>query len=168
MNTVRRSRTLTTLTNSTFRFLCPVTSDSEYLDGIITAFVHEHGACRPFLAECTAECDGSTVTIGNITGGKDLLERHNAADFLRNMLRNELQRDFEVRLDFSELNVERLTKRWKLKRDNRKENCRTSSRFLRLRPKRPRVRSMANPFRTNPFRFHRSACCLMAHHPIIR
>ena len=93
-------------------FMPDYTPDSEYLDGIITAFVHEHGACRPFLAECTAECDGSTVTIGNITGGKDLLERHNAADFLRNMLRNELQRDFEVRLDFSELNVEEyLTKR---------------------------------------------------------
>lgn len=93
-------------------FMPNYTPDSEYLDGIITAFVHEHGACRPFLAECTAECDGSTVTIGNITGGKDLLERHNAADFLRNMLRNELQRDFEVRLDFSELNVEEyLTKR---------------------------------------------------------
>ena len=93
-------------------FMPDYTPDSEYLDGIITAFVHEHGACRPFLAECTAECDGSTVTIGNITGGKDLLERHNAADFLRNMLRNELQRDFKVRLDFSELNVEEyLTKR---------------------------------------------------------
>lgn len=93
-------------------FMPDYTPDSEYLDGIITAFVHEHGACRPFLAECTAECDGNTVTIGNITGGKDLLERHNAADFLRNMLRNELQRDFEVRLDFSELNVEEyLTKR---------------------------------------------------------
>lgn len=93
-------------------FMPDYTPDSEYLDGIITAFVHEHGACRPFLAECTAECDGSTVTIGNITGGKDLLERHNAADFLRNMLRNELQRDFEVRLDFSELNVEEyLTRR---------------------------------------------------------
>ncbi len=93
-------------------FMPDYTPDSEYLDGIITAFVHEHGACRPFLAECTAECDGSTVTIGNITGGKDLLERHNAADFLRNILRNELQRDFEVRLDFSELNVEEyLTRR---------------------------------------------------------
>ena len=93
-------------------FMPDYTPDSEYLAGIITAFVHEHGACRPFLAECTAECDGSTVTIGNITGGKDLLERHNAVDFLRNMLRNELQRDFEVRLDFSELNVEEyLTKR---------------------------------------------------------
>ena len=93
-------------------FMPDYTPDSEYLDGIITAFVHEHGACRPFLAECTADCDGSTVTIGNITGGKDLLERHNATDFLRNMLRNELQRDFEVRLDFSELNVEEyLTRR---------------------------------------------------------
>ena len=30
-------------------FMPDYTPDSEYLDGIITAFVHEHGACRPFL-----------------------------------------------------------------------------------------------------------------------
>ena len=31
-------------------FMPDYTPDSEYLDGIITAFVHEHGACRPLLS----------------------------------------------------------------------------------------------------------------------
>lgn len=81
--------------------------DSEYLDGIIAAFVHEHGACRPFLADSHAVCDGNTITVNGIMGGKELLEHHNITNFLRSILRDELRREFEIILDFSEIDVEK-------------------------------------------------------------
>ncbi|MGN0179885.1 MAG: exonuclease domain-containing protein, partial [Monoglobaceae bacterium] len=82
------------------------TPDSEYLDGLLCAFVHEHGACRAYLADACAELDGDRVIISGIVGGEDMLRRHNITEFLCSALRRELGKDYTVELNFSEIDVE--------------------------------------------------------------
>ena len=82
------------------------TPDSEYLAGLHCAFVHEHGACRAYLADACAELDGDRVIISGIVGGEDMLRRHNITEFLCSALRRELGKDYTVELNFSEIDVE--------------------------------------------------------------
>lgn len=82
------------------------TPDGEYLDGLLAAFVRDHGACRAYLTDAHAKLDGDRVIISGIVGGEDMLRRHNITEFLCSALRRELGKDYTVELNFSEIDVE--------------------------------------------------------------
>ncbi len=81
--------------------------DSDYVDGIIHAFVRNCGSCRPFLSSATATVSDSTITISNILGGESFLTRNSFCEFVRNTIQKELNKNYEVNLVFNELDIEK-------------------------------------------------------------
>lgn len=80
--------------------------DSAYLNEIIDAFLRKVGSCRPFLINAEASVNENTVTISKIIGGESILQKSNFCDYFRRILREELGREFEIKLEFEEFNAE--------------------------------------------------------------
>ncbi len=86
-------------------FHCPgYAPDAEYINGLIFAFLKNCGGCRPFLSAAKAVVSGSTVTIGGIIGGDEILARNSFVEFIRSTILKELGLNFEVCLEFAEFN----------------------------------------------------------------
>ena len=80
--------------------------DSKYLNEITDAFLRNCGTCRPFLVNSEASVNESTITISKIIGGEELLQKNNFCEYFKKMLKNELGKEFEIKLDFDEFNTE--------------------------------------------------------------
>ncbi|MBQ7109323.1 MAG: PolC-type DNA polymerase III [Clostridia bacterium] len=83
-----------------------ITPDSEYVMELIDAFLRNCGVCRPFLSKIAVEIDGNKINISNIVGGSNFLVKNSFTEYLRSTIKSELDRDFEVNLIYSELNVQ--------------------------------------------------------------
>ncbi len=79
--------------------------DSEYISGLIDAFLHNCGSCRPYLSSVSADISESVITIVGIIGGEDALSRNGFVDFLRDSVRDELGAEYEIRLIFEEIDM---------------------------------------------------------------
>lgn len=92
-------------------FSCPnFKPDTDYINGLIFAFLKSHGGCRPFLSSAQVQISGSTVTISNIIGGSDILSRNSFVEFIRSSIKDELGAEYEVSLAFDNLDVEEYLK----------------------------------------------------------
>lgn len=81
--------------------------DSDYVDGIIAAFVRNCGSCRPCLSAAKSKVEGNTVNILGILGGEALLKRNSFCEFVRNTMQRELDKTYEINLVFDELDIEK-------------------------------------------------------------
>ena len=87
---------------------CPsFTPDTEYVSGLVFAFMKNCGSCKPYLINATATVEGATITISDIIGGEDVLKKHAFCDFLRSSIREELDKEYEINLAFSEFDMEK-------------------------------------------------------------
>ncbi len=81
--------------------------DTDYIKGIITAFLHSCGSCRPFLTDFECRIEENCVIISKITGGESFLARHGFKEYICSLMYRELKREFDVTLLFEELDMEK-------------------------------------------------------------
>ncbi|MBQ3573832.1 MAG: hypothetical protein IJA16_04475, partial [Clostridia bacterium] len=81
--------------------------DSDFIKGIIDAFLVNCGSCRPFLMQAEVEIDDREINISKIIGGKALLTRNGFVEYVRDILRNETGADYEVNIIYEEIDTEK-------------------------------------------------------------
>lgn len=81
--------------------------DIQYIDGIITAFLHRFDVCRPFLANRVCEIHQNTIIISKIIGGESLLSRYSFKEYISALIYRELCREFDIKLVFDEIDMEK-------------------------------------------------------------
>ena len=88
--------------------ICPeYTPDSEYITGLVDLFLSNNTSCQPFLSKVSVSISDNIIELSDIVGGKDLITRHGLQDFLNSYLTKELNKTFEVRLSFAEIDMEK-------------------------------------------------------------
>lgn len=80
--------------------------DTDYLNGLIEAFIKSCGSCRAYLSGAHGEFSDNIVSISGIVGGEDALSRNGFCEYIRNTIHKELDREVEVNLSFEEVDVE--------------------------------------------------------------
>ncbi len=79
--------------------------DSDYIDGIIHAFVRNCGVCKPFLSLAKGCVEGNRVVISGISGGELIIKRNSFKEFVRSTLQKELGETYDVDLAFEDIDL---------------------------------------------------------------
>lgn len=84
-----------------------LTPDTGYFQGLVSAFLHDNGACRICLGSAVLAFDGGCLTVSGIRGGKELLVQRRFADYICETVREELDLSITTALEFEAMDMER-------------------------------------------------------------